>query len=232
MPGNSRVQRLQFSTQETSKIVAAARQNGWSLTHVFEASAATAASEYGGHSEIKYLSFGIFSLRDQVNPKYQAAISPYVTLVPLIAAGTSFESIVRQLKDFYRGWKAEKKELIALNEPTLQTMFKVFSQLSDGPNTMLSLSNMGQFDPILTSRHDSIELTDMWTLYEMPYAGVNAFLWTREGRLTLNVCYNEAFHEEMSITRFLEATKAILYKGLGLASGDKDREVTVDGVAE
>ncbi|MCJ1248062.1 hypothetical protein MMC30_005277 [Trapelia coarctata] len=101
MPGNSQLQRLQFSKHDTDRVIAAAKRRHWSPTHVFEAAAVPAARMHGGYSSnTNYLSFGIFGLRGRCDQQYRDAISPYATVIPPVITDPSFAGAAQQLKEY------------------------------------------------------------------------------------------------------------------------------------
>lgn len=96
----------------------------------------------------------------------------------------------------------------------LRTFAEMKAMPDPPPNEMWSVSSLGKFEPRLESVHKDVALTDLMLIYETPDLGVTAFSWTRGGRITWQVRYNERYHEEESITTWVKLAKESLVKGL------------------
>ena len=217
-PGNTKAQRQRLTEPETKAVIAAAKAKGFSPTHVVEAAAILAMAELDPASGDKsYGSCGMFSMRQQCEPKWRQAVIPYLTIYPLVIKPTVFADTATQLKAYYKGLRADMTNFVSLVEPT----FHAFANMASTPplpgsNQMVSLSSIGRFEPVLQSVHGNIKLNDLWLMYETPNAVVNSFLWTRQERLSWQVVYNEVYYEEETITEWIATTKRILFEGLGI----------------
>ncbi|KAI1105360.1 hypothetical protein F4804DRAFT_304644 [Jackrogersella minutella] len=219
-PSNTRSQRMVLSQTETTAVVKAAKEKGYTPTHVVEAAAIVAGREL--EKKIKniaedrnYVSCGLFSLRPWCSWKFESATLPYVTFLPVVIKPASFLGTADQVKQYYKRWKTDSHDLLAIIEPTLET-FAVMSSGSTEPNQMLSVSSFGRFEPRLESVHDSVTLKDFSFLYEIPDPGVTSFSWSRQGQLHWTICYNEAYHEEANIAEWISSSRSILLQGLGV----------------
>ncbi|KAI4288950.1 MAG: hypothetical protein L6R35_001788 [Caloplaca aegaea] len=217
-PGNTRAQRQKLTETETEAVIAAAKVKGFTPTHVVEAAAILAIAELDPDSADKsYGSCGIFSLRQQCNLQWRHAVSPYLHIYPLVIKPTDFADSAAQLKDYYQGQRSDMRSLLSLVQPTYQAFANMASTTpAPGSNQMISLSSLGKFEPLLQSVHGVFKLEDLWLMYETPNAVVTSFLWTREGRLSWQVMYNDNYYEEDTITTWITTTKRILFEGLGI----------------
>ena len=228
-PGNTKAQRQKLTPAQSAQVITAAKEKGFSPTHVVEAAAILAVVaqkpdttswpesdlEVDRGSSKAYGSCGIFSMRQQCDPRWREAVIPYLTIYPLVVRPTDFLSTAAQLKAYYAGLKADMPNLLCLVEPT----FNAFAGMAQTPpppgsNRMISLSSIGRFEPALRSVHGKIKLDDLWLMYETPNAVVNSFLWTRDGMLSWQVVYNEVYYEEETIAQWIATTKQILFEEL------------------
>lgn len=215
-PGDTKARRKTLSKEETTAVITAAKSKGFTPTHVVEAAAIMALKAMDPQSENKkYGSCGIFSLRQQCESQWRQCVSPYLMIFPLVVSPTTFEDTAKQLKSYYQGRRAETQTLLSLVQPTYQA-FASFPHPPPGSNQMISLSSLGRFEPFLDSQHGQVKLEDLWLMYETPNAVVNSFLWTKEGCLSWQVVYNEVYYPEETILTWIETTKDILFKGLGI----------------
>ena len=217
MPGNTLWQRMQLSENDTAKVIAAAKQRGLTPTHVVQAASILAAKKHGGHSEqTNHVSFGLISLRYLCDTLYRETAAAYIACMPMVLQPASFIDTAHQLKDYYVGTKANMKTQLPVLEPAAVTFLQLLSTPPPEPTNMMSVSSLGLFEPRLNSVHGAVRMTDFWMTFEMPTSGLSTFMWTRAGVLTWQVCYNEAYHQEESIARYLEMTEEILFESLGL----------------
>ncbi|MCJ1293076.1 hypothetical protein MMC34_004629 [Xylographa carneopallida] len=215
--GNTLWQRMQLSENDTARVIAAAKQRGLTATHVVQAASVLAARKHGGHLEEKnYVSFALFGLRDLCDPQYRKMAAPYFTCMPLVLTPASFIDSAQQVKDYFSEWKADMTSRLPIIEPSSATFLQLVSTPPPEPTNMMSVSSLGLFDPKLKSVYGNVKMTDFWMTFETPSSGLSGFMWTRAGMLTCEFCYNEAFHQEESIARYLEMMKEILFEGLGL----------------
>ena len=216
-PGNTITQIEKLTTAETKAIITAAKAKGLTPTHVFEAAAILAVAaldpESGGKS---YGSCGIFSMRQLCVPRWRESVIPYLTITPMVIKPTTFEETAAQLKAYYAGPKADVQNFVSLVEPTFQTFAQMGASYTvpPGDNQMISMSSIGRFEPVLQSVHGTVQLEDLWLMYETPNAVVNSFLWTRVGVMNWQVVYNEVYYEQETIARWISTTKRILFEGL------------------
>ncbi|MCJ1319016.1 hypothetical protein MMC15_004348 [Xylographa vitiligo] len=217
MPGNTLWQRMRLSENDTTRVVAAAKQRGLTPTHVVRAAGVLAAKKHGGHSEEKnHLSMGMFDLRYLCDKPYREATAPYFTCIPLVLPPASFIDTAHQLKDYYSGWKEDMRSRLPMIEPSSATFLQLMSTPSPEPSNIMSVSSLGRFEPRLTSMHGKVKMIDFWMTFETPTSGISTFMWTRAGVLTWLICDNEAFHQEGSIARYIEMTREELFEGLEL----------------
>ncbi|KAK8856641.1 hypothetical protein PGQ11_012553 [Apiospora arundinis] len=220
-PGDTRAQRMVLSQESTDAVLAAAKRQGLTATHVVEAALIVSSREIEKRimniaEDRNYVSCGLFSLRSRCDASAQGEMVPCVTFFPQVIKPGPFLETARAVRAYYDGWKARGEQMSALIEPTL-TAFAAMSAGSSQPNQMLSVSSFGRFEPRLESRHGPVRLVDFQFVYETPDAGVSASSWTREGRLTVSISYNEAYHKEETIREWVQLAQEKLLTGLGIS---------------
>lgn len=222
-PGNTKVQRMTLDEHTTTAIIAAAKARGLTPTHVVEAAVIISARELekrlrNMREDRNYCSCGLFSLRSWCSSsRAQDATLPYVTFLPQVIKPGSFAETAAQVKGYYAGWKTHHEDLLAVIEPTLQAFASMSSSGASEPNQMISVSSFGRFEPRLESVHGSVKVKDFLFVYETPDPGISSFSWTRQGRLSWVVCYNEVYHEDETIAEWVKMTQSTLLAGLGVA---------------
>ncbi|MCJ1383835.1 hypothetical protein MMC17_006949 [Xylographa soralifera] len=216
IPGNTLWQRMQLSENDTARVIAAAKQRGLTPTHVVQAASVLAAKKHGGHpDEMNHVSMGMFDLRHLCDTPYREMAAPYFTCMPLVLTPASFTDTAHQLKDYYSGWKADMKSHLPMVEPSSAVFLQLVSTPPPEPSNMMSVSSLGRLEPRLNSAHGTVKMTDFWMTFETPTSGISTFMWTRSGVLTWQICYNEAYHQEESIARYLKMTREELFESLG-----------------
>ena len=215
-PGVTRSQGLEFSVEESQKVIAAAKLAGLSPTYVIEAAIIMAAMDVDPLSTGRnFCTCGLFNLRDRCDIEDQDACMAYITFIPRVTTPGTFLEIAQQLKDYYKQWKADE-DLLPMIEPMLSS-FAAMKEMPDlPPNDMVSVSSLGRLEPRLESVHGAVTLEDLMIAWENPDPGVTSHSWTRRGRITWRVCYNERYHEEKNIASWVASMRKHLLQGLDI----------------
>lgn len=78
----------------------------------------------------------------------------------------------------------------------------------------VSISSMGVIDKVIENKRGDIEVHDPWVTGEELRNGLGLFLGTYRGSLTVSAAYNDAWHDEAEIQRFLRQVIDIVNLGL------------------
>ncbi|GAB5594001.1 hypothetical protein Unana1_08901 [Umbelopsis nana] len=213
LPGATQVRHVTLSENETANVIAAAKKRGLTPTHVAHAAAIFATRRHGKHREdTNYLSFGNFNLRARCDVN-KHAVTTYSTGWPLIVVPSDFVNTANQLKEFYVGF-LEDQDSLPMLAPFTAELKSVFSTPPPSPPSEPIISSLGIVDSRLQKTYGSIHVKDFWLAVDMLTPQVEIYVWTWQGKMTFEVCYNEVFHQDTSIEKFLHTLKDILFKEL------------------
>lgn len=213
-PGPSRVQSLTFSNEETRAIISTAKKMGATPTHVGHAAAALATRVHGGKLELStHATLGIFAERDLCELPSDVIVTPHVTALPMVVDLGDFESTVRSAKEAYTGNKAEKYSL-SVSPLFADQIVRVLSEPQPEVSSGATISSLGLLDPRFKTEYGDIKLDDYWFTINMVTPDVVVYIWTFQGRLTFEISYNEMYHPEESIGKYLQLIKDQLAQGL------------------
>lgn len=84
------------------------------------------------------------------------------------------------------------------------------------PAPSVSLSSMGVIDKIITPQRGPVKVDNPWVTGEELGTGFGMFLGTWEGRLSLSLAYNDAWHDKEEAEGFMERVHQVVWEGLGL----------------
>ena len=224
-PGRSQVQSLTFSATSTALIINAVRALNLTVTHAAQAAIALAAHTHGknnpGHST--FSTFAIYNARDYCSGAGygpSALVGPHFTAALATFQLGSFLATARSVRDVFVSERADGYALTMLPVFTQAVLQTMATPQATPPSTPL-FSSFGNLDGRLQRTYDrdtdgEIELLDFWCTLDEVTPDVYIGMWTFGGRLTLQVGYNEVFHERGSIERFLGLVREQLAGGLGV----------------
>ncbi|OZJ04446.1 hypothetical protein BZG36_02817 [Bifiguratus adelaidae] len=217
IPGATRIRQVTLSENQTRMLVTTAKGLGLTPTHVVHAATILAAKKHGNHNDsAKYASFGLFNMRHQCEPPFSSSkhpVSVYSYGWPVTVASGDFATISAQLKKYYREYAADQ-DSISVSIPYAKKLKSMLSVPPPHPPTDPILSSLGIVDSRLQKAYGPIEVQDFWFAVDMLTYQVEVFVWTFQGKLTIEACYNEEFHHDASIEEFLAMLKDILFAEL------------------
>lgn len=226
--GATRRAMLVLSPVTTSKIVRACKIHDFSVTTALHAALvlATKQMDMSRPQTQRYTSWASFSLRPYLTSPYNILsshpVSAYLVGFPLTIIPSTFTEHASQLRSFYK----------QLSSPTSNTNFLTyvkayisqctyfFGQSPSAATPMPTepmLDSVGVADRYLKSTYGgTVEVTDFWLGSETLTAQLTSYVWTWQGKMTFNVCYNEHFYEAELVMDFLNRLVNILLEELGL----------------
>lgn len=179
LPGPCEFQRLQFSVEDTAKVIAAAKDQAFTPTHVVHAALILAAKQHGDHfDDSTYSSFALFNLRGRCEAPFDSNKHPmatYHTGWPLTVSPTSLSGTAQQLKKVYTGFLADEDSIPMLTE-YLRVLETVISTPPPAPSTEPVVSSLGLVDTRLDDVYGKIKLKDFWLASEMVTPTVETFI--------------------------------------------------------
>lgn len=214
LPGATKAQRMTLSEYETANVIAAAKKRGLTPTHVAHAAVIFAAKSHGGCEE-SYVSTAHFNLRHRCEQSDKNTVTNYYTPWLLMIVPSDFINTANQLKNFYVGFLADQDSLPMI-APFAAELKLAFSTPPPSPPSEPIISSLGIIDSRLKNTYGPIHVKDFWMTLDMLSPQVMVYVWTWQGKMTFEACYNEVFHQVASIEEFLQTMKDILFKELEL----------------
>lgn len=240
--GNSTRIAINLSPTDTQAVLARCKALGVTPTHAFHAGIALALRDLQekGQDERKarYIGYSLNNLRQSCkepynSPQHAAAVyhsaSAYSLVIDVVipAVGQSkiatkslneFELALNQVKDFYQSWTPDADFLSMV--PFIATGKLPPYSPETGPvpppdhSPSVSLSSMGVLDRIIKPQRGVFKVENPWVIGAEYRTGMGLFLSTWEGVLCLGAGYNDAYHSQDEVLRFLESVKDIVLAGL------------------
>ena len=235
IPGRSRLTSLEFTPVSTSAIVGACRKNNLTVTHALQAAIALATHSHGSpqlpNLQKTFATFAIYNARPPILSsnfyKSSELVGPHLNAGLALYKVGSFFDTAASVRDTFSSHREHKFALATFHSfctdipPILATPTPI-------PSAAPVLSSFGNLDARLQHRYsyevkeiddekqNEVECLDFWCTLDEVTPDVYVGMWTFRGRLRLEVGYNEVYHTEESIQRFLGAVKEEVEKGLEL----------------
>lgn len=234
MPKRSQLAELKLSKEETAKITKICKSFGVTATHLFHAAVALALASIQNRTDherkARYITYALMNLRGICEESSGLDLHPDSVLhtvsvkhlivdltIPAISDNTkrpSRDELLNTLycvRDFYRG-NVVDADFIA----TIMTLFKAVTPpypekvpAIPEPSTAraVSLSSLGLIDKLIGPQHGVFTISDISISAGEYSTGVGLFFGTFNAEMKLAAVYNEAFHEETTVTDFLRIVK-------------------------
>lgn len=227
-PGATRRAVLILSSAMTSKIVRTCRIRNFSVTTAVHAALilATKRMDLSQPQPPKYTSWATFSLRKYLKSPYKIPfshpVSAYLIGFPLSIAPSTFNEHVTQLQPFYKqlSLSTSNASLPTYLKPYLRKTTDLFNQPPSVETPLPTepvLDSIGVADRYVKSTYgDAVEITHFWLASEQLTGSFTSYVWTWQGRMTFNVCYNESFYGIDFVMEFLNRLISVLLEELGL----------------
>ncbi|KAJ5321976.1 hypothetical protein MYU51_002663 [Penicillium brevicompactum] len=133
-----------------------------------------------------------------------------------------FLEIVEQIKEYYLRIRDDKEHISlvphywALSTPAYPAGPEVPPIPAQNEAPSVSISSLGMVDHILKPSHGQFELESPWVTGEELGRGFGLFLGTFRGRMCLSAAYNDAWHDENEVSKFLRDCNELVALGLGV----------------
>ena len=217
MPGGTRRAEHVLDRGETSAIVSACKQRGFTITTALHAALLVAMQQVAPLSQsssANYATFGIFNVRPSLKPpSNNSTIHPVALQIvglPLVLQLSGYDDLAQQLKQYYKQRippSPDSSTDEAIMIPATSKMADIVGQPQPvdfpAPREPL-LSSVGIVDGYLNPDHGSIKIKDFWVGVEMMTPQIIFYLWTWQGRMTLSAFYNETFYDQDFVQQFLK----------------------------
>lgn len=215
VPGRSRRCEIDLPEALTSTIVSRCKSHGLSVTSATHAAVVCATAKIG-NKEIpaqKYTSWAAFDLRRHCPPPYNGSkypVSSFHTGIPTTIIPSGFlENALQFERTYKRCFTGSASENVF---PFLSCYVgKVRATLTQDPPQGTTppcepnLSSLGRIDEYMdTNFSDRVDVMYFWIGVEMLTRQVMVYVWTREDRMKLSICYNESFYARDFVEQFLE----------------------------
>lgn len=238
LPTNPRRLSTCFSPESTSRIISTCKSRGLTVTTALHAALVVTTLPYmqhdfdsatRGQNGGKYTGFNAIDLRKYMAPPFNgpaAAVSIYHTGIPFsidLETNNGFEPIAAEM---LKGYKRD----LSKNDPRnvfqfiAQYVGKVLGVLGTPPSDPLrapahpELSSLGIINDHVSAKYEgsasTLEVEDWWIAVEVINRLLLTNVWTLNGELVLSVNWNEAFHEDLFVSKFLDEWKETVFKEL------------------
>ncbi|CAI7608042.1 unnamed protein product [Penicillium bialowiezense] len=133
-----------------------------------------------------------------------------------------FLGIVEQVQEYYLRIRDDKEHISlvphywALSTPAYSAGPEVPPIPAQNEAPSVSISSLGIVDNILKPNHGKFELESPWVTGEELGRGLGLFLGTFRGCLCLSAAYNDAWHDEKEVSKFLRDCNELVAFGLGI----------------
>ncbi|KAH7108751.1 hypothetical protein B0J11DRAFT_512107 [Dendryphion nanum] len=209
-----RMERIMFSTEETSRICKEVREHGFTVTHMCHSAMVRVIQSYSRAGFSRYTSFFMINLREQLPACPTTTDSPVnlrLTALPgSIAADSNqgFWDLARSLRKTYTQLN-KSPEQTDLHKPMYD--FLGTTPVALEYRKAVHLSSIG-----IVEKHFAHTVDDFWIGVSSATSEVTVYVWTFKDRLTFTVWYNEAYHRQSDMKKFLQLMRDKLLSGLWL----------------
>lgn len=226
----AKLQWLTFNREETARIVAKSKHLGFSVTAAVQAAISHSARIHGQVDNSTHATFAIYNAREYIDPRewpHEKLVGPHVFSMPAVFPITeSFSETARQARKVFVDYK--KDDLLRAVSPFWATDIPAALSTPMPPDMPvaadLQLSSVGVIDKYLQDVYEyqgdkgraKVKVQDVWISLDMLSANVAVEMWTFQGKLVIELIYNEAYHREESIALLLGLIQEQLQQGLGV----------------
>ncbi|KAF9873268.1 hypothetical protein CkaCkLH20_09081 [Colletotrichum karsti] len=234
---------LTLTKDQTSRLIAASKAAGATVTHAFHAAIALVVRDIQPRTSeakrVRYVNYILRNERASCQSPYNSAKHPaalyhsvpgqsLVVDMDLPAAGDDavrtdeFLPIVNLMKDFYHGVRNDAEHyalastIWAAGNPTVPTHPRPLPVPPPKVHPSVSISSMGRVDSIIAPKTGAFEAHDPWVTGEELCNGLGLFLGTFRGELCLSAAYNDAWHTEADVLDFLKRCEDVVFRGFNL----------------
>ena len=246
VPGRHQRLALNFNQEKTRQLLTACKAAGATPTHVFHAAAAIVVRDLQDKpSETKRVRYINYILRNERSKcaepfntsKHPAAVYHSISGQSLIvdmdlpSAGAEldpqarrdeFFTVLDTIKQFYLTIKEDKEHHILTPSlwrqsiPPLPASPRPLPVPPPKEHPSVSISSMGRTDGIVFPETGAFSTRDPWVTGEELGNGLGLFLGTSRGELCLSAAYNDTWHTEADVERYLKRCKDVVLSSFGI----------------
>ncbi|KAM0490793.1 hypothetical protein ACHAP8_011187 [Fusarium lateritium] len=246
VPGSHQRVSLLFTEKETQQLLAACKNVKATPTHAFHAAAAIVVRDLqhkpAETKKVRYINYILRNERPNCSEPYSSmdhpaavyhSVSGQSLVVDMdlhpsthqsdaVVRQQEFESVLETIKDFYLTVKQDKDFYILAPTMFSQATPEIPSSPCPLPipppkaHPSVSISSMGRVEGMIAPETKAISARDPWVTGEELGNGLGLFLGTFRGELCLSAAYNDAWHTEEDVRKYLERCKGVVFFGLGL----------------
>lgn len=224
LPSATRSSRLTFSPSETTFIIEECKRRGFSVTSAVHAS--VAATNYAlasvENKDKHYTSTIRFSLRPHLPKPYStpAYASGLFTTgwMKAVAASASWDDNAKAYNDEYR--KGLSKEYIDSHRQYAVGLCDMIRNMPQGgdPPSDVDISSIGIIERLIErfkgTPDRQLDVQSVSLGVEILTRQCVCYVWTFRDQLSLNLMYNQSFHDEQDTAMFLQTLKRIILEEL------------------
>ncbi|KAI2621283.1 hypothetical protein GGR54DRAFT_96454 [Hypoxylon sp. NC1633] len=228
-PGHPSDTGITLSKASTAAFILACKARGFTVTSaVYAALATTYFALSPDESTQKYAAVMPVNMRRYMAPPYNGrdhAVQVYVTgRTPTVDRGSSFDEKTQQFSAYCRDWYTD--DFKRAHRVATKRHFEALSRRPEvagapppNPPSGVTLSSLGVIEDYLPRRYGdgAVNLTDFHFGVSMLTRQMLMYVWTFDGKLSLSVSYNDAYHDATSANGFLDFIRKTLEKEVGVA---------------
>ena len=241
VPGRHQRVALTLTEEETSQLLAACKSVKATPTHVFHAAAAIVMRDLQDKpaetKRVRYINYILQNERSNCSEPFDstghpAAVYHSVSGQSLVVDmdlhqnheldREEFLTVLQTIKDFYLTVKQDQEfyilapTMFANLTPTLPASHRLLPIPPPKAHPSVSISSMGRVESIIAPETKAFSAKNPWVTGEELGNGLGLFLGTFRGEMELSAAYNDAWHTEEDVMRYLERCKSVVFGGLGL----------------
>lgn len=229
----AKLQWLTFTREETAGIAARSKQLGFTVTAAAQAAISHATRIHGGADTTTHATMAVYNAREYIDPQvwpHENLVGQHIFAMPVVFPITgSFSETARQAGKVFKGFK--QNDLLRATSPFWATDIPAALSTPMPPGLPvaadLQLSSVGIVDRYLRDAYGfpgdggpaRVEVHNLWVALDVLTPNVALEMWTFRGELVMQLIYNEAYHREESMARFLRLIREQLQQGLGVDLG-------------
>lgn len=214
-----------LSPQVSSKVIAALKERGITVTAALQVAFGIAVQEYQREKTGKggdvWASCANIDARRFFPGEYSAElkrVACHYALLPLYVpiSAETFDKTATELSDYYRKALNHPDAEGALCVPAAMPIY--MQTIAEGAAFLRTplLTSLGIVEDFMGHRFGEWEIEDFWLANTVMPPTVQVFIWTWKGQIVFGGSWNEAMFGAYVIERLLERTEEILLKALQL----------------
>jgi hypothetical protein len=219
-PGATARYNLTFDKTFTEAVVKACKTRDITVTSAIHASLATANWRFSTEDRklAHYTSCARWSLRPWIpapfNTSAHAAALCTTGWMERVEQTNDWPGLARHYTSIYR--RGLSSDFLHAHQMYASGLVQMMQNLPEGqpPQSEVDISSIGVVDQVLQPHYGSdeegIELKAISVGLDMLTPQSMLFVWTFRGQLSLELCYNEAFHTRKQMDEFVLALRSIL----------------------